>query len=224
MRKQLPLLVALAVAILLFVALAVFVHTPAAATFNAVKYAVVARVIRPGLTPVMVAVSTVGEWCLSLLLAVVVLLVARARARARAHVRVVHWAVVVGSILIGNALVLVLKSAFALPRPTAHRLIAESGYGFPSGHSITAFVLAGSLVWLCFTLTERRWLRALACALGMFWVILVGFSRVYLGVHFTTDIIGGWLAGAATLCAVLLFVRSSAGERFLTTLQGILRG
>ena len=201
MRKQLPLLVALACAILLFAALAVFVHTSAASALNAAKYAVVARAIRPGLTSVMIAVSTVGEWWLSLLLAVVILLILRARAR------IVHWLVVIGSILVGNALVLALKSAFALPRPVGHRLITESGYGFPSGHSVTAFVLAGSLIWFCFTLTERRWLRVLACALGALWVILVGFSRVYLGVHVTTDVLGGWLVGAATLCAVLLIAQ-----------------
>jgi len=209
MKKRPPLLIALVCAILFFAALAVFAHTPAAGVLNAAKYAVVARAIRPGLTPVMIAVSTVGEWWLSLLIAIVILLIARRRAQ------LVHWVVVVGSILVGNALVLVLKPAFALPRPVGHRLISETGYGFPSGHSITALVFAGSLVWLCFVLTRRRPVRVLACVLGALWVILVGFSRVYLGVHFTTDVLGGWLVGAASLLAVLLFVRSPAGERSL---------
>ena len=91
----------------------------------------------------------------------------------------------------------ILKQALARPRPfelaPGINLIEESGYGLPSGHAQGAVVLWGLLALH----GRRRWLWAPAVAL----MLAVGLSRVYLGVHFPTDVLGGWLAGAAVLAA-----------------------
>ena len=93
----------------------------------------------------------------------------------------------------------VLKDLFAHPRPfeldPTVKLHDAEGYGLPSGHSQSAVV-----VWGIISAGFRKtWLWAVAILL----MVLIGFSRVYLGVHFPTDVLGGWAVGAVLLAAYL---------------------
>jgi len=92
-----------------------------------------------------------------------------------------------------------LKDALMHPRPgdldPAVALAPAEGYGLPSGHAQEPAVVWGSVaVW-----TQKQWVRAGAVAL----TALVGISRVYLGVHFPTDVAAGWVIGAALLAVAL---------------------
>ncbi len=94
-----------------------------------------------------------------------------------------------------------LKDLFAHPRPfepefdPAVKLHDAEGYGLPSGHSQSAVV-----VWSTIAAGFRKtWLWAVAILL----MVLIGFSRIYLGVHFPTDVLGGWAVGAVFLAVYL---------------------
>ena len=104
---------------------------------------------------------------------------------------------------------LAFKELLAQPRPAdleqGINLIKETGYGLPSGHAQSAVVLWGFLAYA----GKKRWLWAPAAAL----MVLIGFSRVYLGVHFPTDVLGGWLIGAVLLGAAVLILHFTAGRR-----------
>ncbi len=93
-----------------------------------------------------------------------------------------------------------LKDIFAHPRPfqiaPEVRLHDAEGYGLPSGHSQSAVV-----VWSVIAAGFRKtWLWIVAISL----MVLIGFSRVYLGVHFPTDVLAGWATGAIFLVAYLV--------------------
>ncbi len=94
-----------------------------------------------------------------------------------------------------------LKALFAQPRP--FDLVPElgigraGGYGLPSGHAQESVVLWGSIAHF----TGNKWFRALTVIL----LLLIGFSRVYLGVHFPTDVIAGWTVGIALLWFYIVF-------------------
>lgn len=86
-----------------------------------------------------------------------------------------------------------LKALIRRPRPdVALRLAHAGGYSFPSGHSMAAMAFFGLLIWLVWRTVEDRRKRALICgALGIL-IALVGFSRIYLAVHYFTDVIAGF--------------------------------
>jgi len=100
-----------------------------------------------------------------------------------------------------------LKDLFQHPRPfvlePAVKLAEAEGYGLPSGHAQSAVVVWGTLAaW-----GKRGWLWGLAIAL----IVLIGFSRVYLGVHFPTDVLASWVIGSILL-AVYLVVQPPVEE------------
>lgn len=110
-----------------------------------------------------------------------------------------------GAITIGLASVGVelLKAFVARTRPEVlEPIIVERGFSFPSGHASLSAVAYGVLAVLVIRSRLARGIRiAIIVGLGIL-VALVGVSRVWLGVHFPTDVIGGWAAGAVV---VLLF-------------------
>jgi len=99
----------------------------------------------------------------------------------------------------GLALVVATKSLFATPRPPEHvMLVPQEGNGFPSGHAIGATVFYGALAALTTVWSRaRRWIVASG------FVVLVGFTRLALGVHYVVDVLAGFAVGAAFLAAAL---------------------
>ena len=93
----------------------------------------------------------------------------------------------------------VLKSIFQISRPLeSNWLMPVMGYSFPSGHAMTGFMFFSiMIVVLRKYQIKNRPLADIATGLLVFLIILVGFSRIYLGVHFPSDIIGGFLVGFA---------------------------
>jgi membrane-associated phospholipid phosphatase len=114
--------------------------------------------------------------------------------------------VLVASVAVaGNGvLTLALKEAVARPRPPlSGALAAADGYAFPSGHAATAAAAFGVLAFLCAG-SVRAWAARVAIWAGAAMLAtLVGISRIYLGVHWTTDVLGGWAFGALWLAVVV---------------------
>jgi membrane-associated phospholipid phosphatase len=113
--------------------------------------------------------------------------------------RLALWAAVT---MLGGALIdVVLKDAVDRARPYFPNPVATApGASFPSGHSFTAVLGAGVVVLVVLPLVPRR-LRALVWAVGAAVPLAVGYSRIALGVHWTSDVVGGWLLGIGLLAA-----------------------
>ena len=121
---------------------------------------------------------------------------------ATGHVRrAVYFGLAVG----GSALLnLVAKAVFVRERPSLWLSVApEHSYSFPSGHAMGAMSLAAAIILLLW-FTRWRWP---ALVLGLGFTVWVGASRVYLGVHYPSDILAGWTAALAWVSAVYLLVR-----------------
>lgn len=101
----------------------------------------------------------------------------------------------------------VLKLAFHRERPDIHRIIQAAGYSFPSGHSMGAFSLYGVSAYLLWKHIPARWGRAILIAASAALVLAIGVSRIYLGVHYPSDVIGGYLASGFWLASSIMVYR-----------------
>ena len=98
-----------------------------------------------------------------------------------------------------------LKLHFKRVRPDVPwAFVAEHSFSFPSGHSVGAVVLYGTLTYLLWSHLRTVWLRAVVITTALLLVIGIGLSRVYLGVHYPTDIAAGYAVGLIWLTPMIL--------------------
>ncbi|TLQ03239.1 phosphatase PAP2 family protein [Pediococcus stilesii] len=102
------------------------------------------------------------------------------------------------TIFLGTSANFLVKQLIRRDRPE-FRLINIGGYSFPSGHSVAAMVLFGSLIVLTFRYIQKRSLRIFLTTLLTILMLLLALSRVYLNVHYPTDITAGLLLGLIVL-------------------------
>lgn len=106
-------------------------------------------------------------------------------------------ATVIGSTLLNSA----LKAIFRRRRPDFwEHLVTENSYSFPSGHAMATMALAAALVVLTW---RTRW-RWTAVVIGAIYVLVIGVSRMYLGVHYPSDILAGWSVSVMWVAIVVL--------------------
>ncbi|MFB4164649.1 phosphatase PAP2 family protein [Alteribacillus sp. JSM 102045] len=115
----------------------------------------------------------------------------------------------------GGLLNYVLKSIYERQRPDFERVIEASGFSFPSGHAMNAVTFYGMLAMILFFIVQKEKMKIVVCVGFSILILLIGVSRVYLGVHYVSDILAGYLAGLAWLIAMLLIYRSILLERKL---------
>ena len=103
-----------------------------------------------------------------------------------------------------------LKRILQRPRPTEYRIIEETGYSFPSGHSMISMAFYGYLIYLIYKYVENKYVKWILISLLSVLICLIGISRIYLGVHYTSDVLGGFLISISYLVIYI-----SAVNKFL---------
>lgn len=104
----------------------------------------------------------------------------------------------IASVVVNNIIKIIIKRE----RPNFLVLANETSYSFPSGHSMISILFFGSIIYLV-NKYNIKYKKTITILLSIF-IILVGLSRLYLGVHFLTDVIGGYLCGFVTLIIIII--------------------
>ncbi len=154
-------------------------------------------------TPGLTAAFSLATWSASTLVVTALVLVAVAVLVWRCdHREALLVALVVAS---GTALGAIAKRVTERPRPPATSALVElpPSYSFPSGHTLAALLLWTVIAFVVLRVARQGWVRALAIGGGLLLAVLVGTSRVYLGVHWPSDVLASWLLGVAWLSVTL---------------------
>jgi undecaprenyl-diphosphatase len=121
------------------------------------------------------------------------------------------WSVYVLLLVVfgGKLLNTLLKGGFGRDRPSIVEAVADvSSQSFPSGHAMSSIVAYGSIAYLMGRLEPSKRLRYAIWTVAILLVLVIGVTRMYLGVHYPSDIIGGYIAGAAWIAVVAASIRA----------------
>ena len=103
-----------------------------------------------------------------------------------------------------------LKRVLQRPRPTEYRIIEETGYSFPSGNSMVSMAFYGYLIYLIYKYVKNKYIKWSSIVLLSLLICSIGISRIFLGVHYTSDVLGGFFISISYL---VIYV--SAVNKFL---------
>ena len=99
-----------------------------------------------------------------------------------------------------------LKRILQRPRPEEFRIINESGYSFPSGHSMISMAFYGYLIYLIYKYVKNKYLKWFLITILGILIVNIGISRIYLGVHYTSDVLAGFLISISYLIVYISIV------------------
>ena len=117
---------------------------------------------------------------------------------------------IISNLVIVTILNQLLKNILQRPRPNEFRIIEETGFSFPSGHSMASMAFYGYLIYLIYKYVKNKYLKWTLIVLLSILICTIGISRIYLGVHYTSDILGGFLISISYLVIYI-----SAVNKFL---------
>lgn len=106
-----------------------------------------------------------------------------------------------------------LKRLLQRPRPEEFRIINESGYSFPSGHSMISMAFYGFLIYLIYKNIKNKYLKWSLITVLATLIISIGISRIYLGVHYTSDVMAGFLVAISYLIIYISIINKFILER-----------
>ena len=108
-------------------------------------------------------------------------------------------ALLAGNLVLHGILIKLIKLVYQRSRPSISHLVEEGGYSFPSGHAMATAIVLGTLIIIVQQRMQNQQIKRLVQGLLLLFILTIMASRVYLGVHYPTDVIGGALMGFAIL-------------------------
>lgn len=158
------------------------------------------RALRNNVTDIIfVAVTYAGNWQFVVSIALLLFIMPKTREDYGKPLA----AASIGSVVVYK----LLKGVFKRPRPDIYlHIINQDGWSFPSGHAMNCMVFYGLLIYLLRCRLNQDKTRTIWTVALSILIFTIGFSRVFVGVHYPTDIIGGWTAGFAILMTAVIII------------------
>lgn len=123
---------------------------------------------------------------------------------------------ILASSIISEGFVFLMKILTQRPRPEIHdALIVENSFSFPSGHAMVAIAVYGLVFFFLLEISKEAWKKILVGIAGLLLVLGIGFSRIYLGVHWPTDVLASYLLGGSWVCLLLGVIKNGEGIKRL---------
>jgi undecaprenyl-diphosphatase len=191
-NRRLSLVALLLLALFLIVATIVHFHPTLAADRNILIW--INSYANPSLDMVFRAITTLGNWVF--VLGFTAALVTTLYRNGQTEMAALSIIAIIGSLGLNT----ILKHLFSRVRPELwEHVVREYSFSFPSGHAMASLTLA---LIIAYVTRNKHWRHVIAL-IAVTYVVLIGISRLYLGVHYPSDILGGWLIAAAWVLFVI---------------------
>jgi len=181
MKKNIKWIICI-ISLIIFLILGYLVKTNNEILIDTVVYNFIFKFINNNLTPIVKFITFLGSATSVITITLITLLALKNKK--------------IGLFLILDLIIItifqyILKPIYGRLRPVEINLIEETNYSFPSGHSLTAMAFYGFIIYLIYK-SNLKYKKVYMVLLGIL-ILLIGLSRVYLGVHFITDVLGGFV-------------------------------
>ena len=169
-----------------------------------IGYAIISSLINPSITQVAIVITNLGGVLVIGALTIISFILIKNKK--------ISFTILL-NVIIATVLNLLLKNIIQRPRPDDFRLISETGYSFPSGHSMVSMAFYGFLIYLCIKYLKNKKLKIILTTFLSILIIAIGISRIYLGVHYTSDVIAGFMISICYLIIYTSLVKKYIIER-----------
>lgn len=160
-------------------------------------YSLIISLMSKNMTSIMMFISYLGSTVTLITLAIAFIILLKNR-RNSAYIAL--------NLILVFLLNRILKVIVARPRPSVLRLAVEDGYSFPSGHSMVSMGFYGFLIYLIWVNIKNKKVKYPLVIFLSLLILFIGISRIYLGVHYFTDVIGGFIIAVLYLVIFIKFL------------------
>ena len=159
-------------------------------------YNFISHFIKPNITKFFIVITELGDY-IGVFIATIIILVYNHKHNTKRNTSLIIL------LVLCSLYVLISKNIFQRPRPDILQLIDIDGFSFPSGHSTFSIAIYGYLIYLM-SKDNNQWRKCIIITLLTLLIICIGFSRIYLGVHYFSDVLAGFISGLIILNLVLV--------------------
>lgn len=171
-------------------------------------YKLIIKLMSNGMTNFMVFMSHLGSAITLIILTIAFILLMKNKTNAK---------FIAINLILVFVINRILKFVIARPRPDVLKIVQESGYSFPSGHSMVATGFYGFLIYLTYKNIKSKKIKYPLIVLLSILILLIGISRIYLGAHYATDVIGGWIIGFIYLAFFIKYLYKKITKKLKKT-------
>ncbi|WP_433943094.1 phosphatase PAP2 family protein [Paenibacillus sp. SN-8-1] len=162
----------------------------------------------PGITVVMKAFTWIGSGIPVTVITLAAIVILYALLKHRSELVFLAALAITSSLL--NS---VIKRIFKRDRPTLHRIAEANGFSFPSGHAMATIALYGGLAFLLWKHAPALIGRILILTASIILILMIGISRIYLGVHYPSDVLAGYLLSGSLLAIFIWYYQGYLERR-----------
>ena len=192
------------ICLLMFIAILEDVFEKEIMKLDILGYGLISNIISDNITPIAILITNFGGAITLIGLTIIFLLIMKNKK--------MSFSILLNLVIV-TFLNIFLKNIIQRPRPDDFRLINETGYSFPSGHSMISMAYYGYLIYLIFKFVKNKKLKTFLITFLCILILTIGLSRIYLGVHYTSDVIAGFVLSVSYLIIYTSIIKKYIIER-----------